>query len=122
MKQKESIFTTKAGEDISFEDLLSTIYQNSVDKQKNMIETVNHIKPMLQSVQDAVTLLPMLTQLQKVSVENDDALIKLAAIIQKGLKGKVELNEAGQFSLTEEDRRALLEQAAREVIPGGSRN
>ena len=101
MKIKDSVFTTKDGEDVSFEDILSKIYDNSVEKQKHMVDTVNHVKPMIQTLQDAVTLLPILTQLQKVSVENDDALIKLAAIIQKNQKGKVDMNDNVQFLLTE---------------------
>lgn len=123
MKIKDSVFTTKDGEDVSFEDILSKIYDNSVEKQKHMVDTVNHVKPMIQTLQDAVTLLPILTQLQKVSVENDDALIKLAAIIQKNQKGKVDMNDNGQFLLTEEDRRLLLEQvvAVKEQVPGSSK-
>lgn len=122
-KQKETLFKTKSGEEVSFEDLLSKIYENSVEKQKHMIETVNHVKPMIQTLQDAITLMPILTDLQKVSVTNDDALIKMAAIIQRGKKGnKDKGGEDIGFGLTEEDRKTLLEQAQKlKEVPGSSK-
>lgn len=122
-KQKETIFKTKSGEEVSFEDLLSRIYENSVEKQKHMIETVNHVTPMITTLQDAITLMPILTDLQKVSVSNDDALIKMAAIIQRGNKGIKKGNPDSFLGLDEKDiadyRRNLIEEAQKlKEVPG----
>lgn len=107
------IFKDNDGNDVTFEELLGTIYTNSREKSKHIVSTVEYVRPMIKNVQDAVVLLPTLTQLQKVSVDNDDALIKLAAVIQRGLakNSKSSVDAPTDFGLTEDDRKQLLAQA-----------
>jgi hypothetical protein len=117
------VLFTKNGKDITFEDLLLKIYENSEEKQQHLIATAEQVKPMIKTLQDAVIILPMLTDLQNTSVRNDEQLIKMAAIVQRGLgKSKVSQNPATELGISAEERQMLLEQAKelRKTIPGAA--
>lgn len=116
------LFKDDNGKEVSFEDLLKVIYENSIDKKESLLQTVDHVKPLIQTLSDAVTILPYLTDLQNSSIKNDEQLIKLAAIAQRSiLKTKApKFNIEQDFGLSAEDRKALLEQAKRVSVPGAS--
>lgn len=108
------LFTTNEGKDITFEELLKKIYENSEAKQRSIENTVAHVGPMVRSVQDAVTLLPYLTDLQNASIKNDDALVKMAAIVSRGISKqknpKFELNDDA-LGISADERKELMRQA-----------
>lgn len=116
------LFKDSTGKEVSFEDLLKVIYENSIEKKESLLQTVEHVKPLIRSLPDAVTILPYLTDLQQASIKNDEQLIKLAAIAQRSiLKTKApKFNIEQDFGLSAEDRKALLEQAKRVSVPGAS--
>ena len=123
---KDYLFKDKLGNEITFEDLLRKIYENAEVKQRNLLDTVEYIKPFVTSINDAVIIMPNLIALQEVSVKNDDHLIKMAAIVsriqtsQAKNKNKAEL---GEFILSEEDKLMLLAEAkqASDGAPGSSK-
>lgn len=115
MKKKisEVLFTSSDGKDVTFEDLLRKIYENSESKNYHLLQTSELLKPMIQEggIQSAVLLLPHLTSLQSVSVKNDEQLVKMAAIVARG-KGKVNDEiDMDNFGLTAELRKELMERA-----------
>ena len=60
---------------------------------------------MIKTVNDAVTIVPLLKEYFDVSVRNDEQLIKLAAIIQRLMSGKVGPDGEGSGTiLTEEEK------------------
>lgn len=122
MNKEIILFKDDLGNDVSFEDLLKKIYENSVKKQEQLIATAEHLKPMITTLQEAVIIMPTLVNLQKVSVENDDNLIKMAAIIHRGLaKNKSKINP-DNFGITMEERKQLMIRAReiRDSVPGES--
>lgn len=125
MNNEIVLFKTEEGKNITFEDLLKKIYENSEAKQRSIENTVAHIGPMVQTLQDAVTILPYLTDLQNASIRNDDSLTKMAAIVQRGLvkNAKNKFNHEDAGGITAEEREALMEQAKQlrnKPIPGSS--
>lgn len=63
---------------------------------------------MIKTVNDAVTIVPLLKEYFDVSVRNDEQLIKLAAIIQRLMSGKVGPDgEGGGTILTEEEKQLM---------------
>jgi len=119
------LFQTDDGKNITFEDLLKKIYENSEAKQKSIENTVAHIAPLVQTLNDAVIILPNLVDLQNASIRNDDQLLKMAAVVQRGLmKGsKNKFNHEELGGITADERTALLERA-KEIknapIPGSA--
>ena len=62
---------------------------------------------MIKNIGDATILVPMIAEYMDISVKNDDALIKMAAIVQRA----VARNQTGESSselLTEEEKKQLL--------------
>lgn len=125
MNNEIVLFKTDKGKNITFEDLLKKIYENSEAKQRSIENTVAHVGPMVQTLQDAVTILPYLTDLQNASIRNDDSLTKMAAIVQRGLvknaKNKFNLDDAS--GITAEERAMLMERAKEmrnKPVPGSS--
>ena len=50
-----------------------------------------------------------------VSVKNDDALVKLAAIVQRIVSASAKDDEGNEFGMSDEERRRLLEEAEEEI-------
>lgn len=125
MNKEVILFQTDEGKNITFEDLLKKIYENSESKQKSIENTVAHIAPMVQTLQDAVTILPYLTDLQHASIKNDDSVIKMAAIVQRGLvkNTKNKFNHEDFGGITADERKELLERAKEmknKPVPGAA--
>lgn len=125
MENTTTLFKDDNGKDITFEDLLKKIYENSTKKQEQLVVTAQNIQPLIRTLNDAVIIMPTLVQLQKVSVENDDLLLKMAAIVQRGLvknKSKI-IDVEKSLGITVEERRLLLKEAQKlqqASIPGES--
>ena len=99
---EENIFNGK-----SFSDILSDIYNASKRKEKQINKLIAELQPMIKNIGDATILVPMIAEYMDISVKNDDALIKMAAIVQRA----VARNQTGESSselLTEEEKKQLL--------------
>ena len=91
----------------SFSDILSDIYNASKRKERQINKLIAELQPMIKNIGDATILVPMIAEYMDISVKNDDALIKMAAIIQRA----VARNATGESSselLTEEEKKQLL--------------
>ncbi len=122
---RDIVLFEKEGKEFTFEDILLKIYENSQVKQQQILATVQHVTPMIETMSDAMAILPLLTSLQETAIKNDDALVKMAAIVQRGLgkqKQKFDLPEK-EDELSDFDwRQQLMEQAEeiRKAIPGSA--
>ena len=65
---------------------------------------------MIKNIGDAVIIVPLIKDYMEIAVKNDEALIKMAAIVQKA-QGRT--NDEGSLMLTEEEKKQLIEQVER---------
>ena len=64
-------------------DLFGEIYDNSKATQSQVRALIGELKPLLENIGDATLLVPMIKEYMEIGVKNDEALIKLATIIQR---------------------------------------
>jgi len=107
MYKDDEIFKGK-----TFSDLMSDIYNNSKKKDRQIKLLIAQLEPMVKSVGDAAAVVPLIKEYLDVSVKNDDALIKLAAIVQRMMKN--ESDGEGGLLLSEDEKKQLI-QAMEEV-------
>ena len=106
-------------EDKSFNDLMQDIYSNSNEKKAQIERMISVLAPLVTSVNSAEILAPIIKELFDVSVKNDEQLVKLASVIQRHIAtfNKTLKSSAGdEFSLTEEEKRQLLDAALEDEL------
>jgi len=116
MKTDIVLFTKTTGEEVTFEQLVQRIYENSAERHDAIIATAEHITSKIETPSDAMALMPSLIELNKVAVKNDDQLLALAAIMQRTVGKKTQENDE-KFSFSSTDRKLLMEAAKRSSIP-----
>lgn len=88
-----------------FSDLLKEVYDRSISKEKQLTDMIDQLKELIQNTGDAVMMVPLIASYMDMNLKNDDLLIKMLAIVQKGLaRGK----DTGDYSLSEEEKEQLL--------------
>lgn len=103
-------------------DLFGEIYDNSKETKQQVRALINELKPLIEGIGDATLIVPMIKEYMEIGVKNDDALIKLATIIQRieTAQAKGDGNEFDfsdlQDLLEEQDQ---LEQQVQEVKEEG---
>jgi len=102
MHKDDEIFKGK-----TFSDLMSDIYNNSKKKDRQIKLLIAQLEPMVKNVGDAAAVVPLIKEYLDVSVKNDDALIKLAAIVQRMLKN--ESDGEGGLLLSEDEKKQLID-------------
>lgn len=99
----------------SFASLCKDIVINSEQKKDQLDILITDLKDMIKTVNDAVTIVPLLKEYFDVSVRNDEQLIKLAAIIQRLMAGKVGPDGEGGGSMLSDDEKKQLMSAIEET-------
>ncbi len=89
----------------SFSDLLKEIHGNQNKKKKQLASLIAELKPLVQSLGDATVIVPLIKEYLEISVKNDDALLKMAAIVQRLSTGTANTGDGGL--LTEEEMAQL---------------
>ena len=102
MSEKKEIFTGK-----TFDSLLEDIYNNSKRKETQIQILITELKPMIKNIGDAVIIVPLIKDYMEIAVKNDEALIKMAAIVQKA-QGRI--SDENGLLLTEQEKEQLMEQ------------
>lgn len=100
----------------TFSDLMRDVYHNSKKKSRQIDTLIQELQPLVKNVGDATVIVPLIAEYLEVSVKNDDALVKLASIVQRlvSASGKGE-EEGNEFGLTDEERKRLIQEAESEV-------
>ena len=98
----------------TFSDLMKDIYHNSKRKSRQIEGLIKELQPMINNVGDATVIVPMIKDYLDVSVKNDDALVKLAAVVQRLVAGN-KRDDEGSLLLTDEERDQLLKTAEEEI-------
>ena len=96
-------------DDKSFSDLLKEIHGNQKKKAKQLAQLISELRPLVQSLGDATVVVPLIKEYMEISVKNDDALLKLAAIVQRLSTGTTNTGDGGM--LTNEEMDQLMEVA-----------
>lgn len=97
----------------SFSNLLEDIYNNQVNKQKEIRKLIEDIRVMVRHPGDLEVIGPIIKDLVDTSVKNDDHLIKIAAIAQRIMATNAKLSgtvEEGNISISPEEKQALIAQ------------
>ena len=92
-------------DDKSFSDLLKEIHGNQRKKAKQIAQLIAELRPLVQSLGDATVVVPLIKEYMEISVKNDDALLKMAAIVQRLSTGNINSGDGGL--LTEEEMAQL---------------
>jgi len=88
-----------------FSDILNEIYDNQTQKKKQISALISELKPLIQEIGDATLIVPLIKEYMEIGVKNDDALIKMATIIQRAVNT---VNEDGGIGISDEEKEALL--------------
>ena len=98
----------------SFSDLMKDVYHNSKKKSRQIDGLIQKLEPLVRNQADATIIVPLIKDYLEVSVKNDDALVKLASVVQRLISAGTK-EESGEFGLSDEERAKLLEEAEQEV-------
>ena len=100
-------------------DLFGEIYDNSKDTRSQVQGLIRELKPLIENIGDATLIVPMIKEYMEIGVKNDDALVKLATIIQRmeSAQAKGEIGSDFDFSDLQDllDETNALEEQAKEV-------
>ena len=64
-------------------DLFSEIHDNSTTTRAQVKALIGELKPLIENIGDATLIVPMIKEYMEIGVKNDEALIKLATIVQR---------------------------------------
>jgi len=100
----------------TFSDLMRDVYHNSKKKSRQIDTLIQELQPLVKNVGDATVIVPLIAEYLEVSFRNDDALVKLASIVQRivSANGKGE-EDGNEFGLTDEERKRLIQEAESEI-------
>jgi len=98
----------------NFSDLMRDVYHNSKKKSRQIDTLIQELQPLIKNIGDATVIVPLIKDYLEVSVKNDDALVKLASVVQR-LISSVNKDDDNEFGLSEEERKSLLEEAEIEI-------
>ena len=99
----------------SFSDLMKDVYHNSKKKSRQIDGLIKELQPLISNTGDATVIVPMIKDYLEVSVKNDDALVKLAAVVQRIISATSRDDDGNEFGLTDEERSRLIEEAESEI-------
>ncbi len=99
----------------NFSDLMRDIYHNSKKKDRQIDGLIKELQPLIKNTGDATVIVPMIKDYLEVSVKNDDALVKLAAVVQRLMSATSKDDDGNEFGLTDEERSRLIEEAESEI-------
>lgn len=89
--------------DMTFQDLLSEIYERTGKTQDKINRLLKELSPLIENVSNATLIAPIIGDYLDISVKNDEQLIKLAAVIQKHIKDNTAKIESDDGLLPKEE-------------------
>ena len=90
-----------------FADLLEEIYTNQKRREAQVTALISELKPMVTYIGDATLIVPLIKEYMEIGVKNDDALIKMATLVQRALNSTT---EDGGLGISDEEKAQLLEE------------
>lgn len=89
----------------NFSNILEEIYNNQKKKEAQISALISELKPLISDIGDATLIVPLIKEYMDLSIKNDDALIKMATIIQRAM---VRSGNEESFGITDEEKEQLL--------------
>lgn len=103
----------------TFSSLLEDIYKNSKKKESQIKSLIEELKPLIDDMGDAISVVPMIKEYLEIGIKNDEHLIKIAAIVQRTMSsGK---NDNGELLTQSEidQLNQLAQEISKEVKEDG---
>jgi len=100
----------------SFSDLMKDIYHNSKKKERQINTLIQELQPMIKNIGDATVIVPLIKEYLDVAVRNDDALVKLASVVQRLVQSENRVTGESEFGLSDDERKQLLDVAEQQII------
>ena len=116
MKNDPEIFGGK-----KFSDLLEEIHKNSSDKKVQIDLLISELTSYIQTANDVVQIVPLISQYLEVAVKNDEQLIKVATLVQRLLAVEGKSQEKDSL-LSENEKEQLLKGLDDIVVDLNKRN
>tara|TARA_B110000285_G_C15103204_1_gene606273 strand:+ start:379 stop:723 length:345 start_codon:yes stop_codon:yes gene_type:complete len=91
--------------DKTFSDILEEIYNNQKRRDAQVVALISELKPLIKELGDATLIVPLIKEYMEIGVKNDEALIKMATIVQRALQN---INDDGGFGISDEEKDQLL--------------
>jgi len=79
----------------TFSGLMKDIYDRSDDKKDKIATIIDSLKGLIVTIEDAVSILPMIKECLDVGVKNDEQLVKMAAVIQRLVAARKDGEDSG---------------------------
>ena len=112
MELNDEIFAGK-----TWGDLAKDIYTNQKTKEKQLKELILQLKDMISEPGEAIMIVPLIQGYMEVAVKNDEALIKLASIVQKAMDRKAAAGDDSGELLSDKEREQLFAEIKGISIP-----
>ena len=90
-----------------FSDILSEIYDNQKKKEAQITGLISELKPLINDIGDATLIVPLIKEYMEIGVRNDEQLIKMATIVQRGLNNS---GDGDSLGITEEEKNQIMEE------------
>jgi len=87
-----------------YSDLIQDVIKNHKNKQSQIKTLIGNLTEMVDDAGTAVIMVPLIKEYLEIDVKNDDALVKLASILQKG----GQTNDVSQGGLSDKDLELLF--------------
>jgi hypothetical protein len=87
-----------------YSDLVQDVVKNHKSKQTQIKTLISQLTDMVDDAGTAVIMVPLIKEYLEVDVKNDDALVKLASILQKG----GQTSDTSQGGLSDKDLELLF--------------
>ena len=93
---------------------MEEIHKNSTDKKVQIDLLISELTGYIQTANDVVQIVPLISQYLEVAVKNDEQLVKLATLVQRILN--VEAKGAEQSSLLSENEKEQLLKGLDDIV------
>ena len=107
--------------DKTLSDLLEEIHKNSSDKKVQIDLLISELTSYIQTANDVVQIVPLISQYLEVAVKNDEQLIKVATLVQRLLAVEGKTQEKDSL-LSESEKEQLLKSLDDVVVDLNKRN
>lgn len=97
-------------------DLFKEIYDNSREKDKQIRALIGELKELIEGIEDATLVVPMIKEYLEIAVKNDKHLIDMASIVQRL---ETALGKGGSDMFDPSEIQAILDELE-EPLPSSS--
>jgi hypothetical protein len=88
-----------------FSGLLEEIYNNQKKKEAQISALIQELKPLITDIGDATLIVPLIKEYMDLAIKNDDALIRMATIVQRAMARN---SNEDSFGISDEEKEQLL--------------